>query len=394
MGATENIRARGIRAFFHHEAAGGIVLFLAAVAAMLCSNSGLAESYHALITLPVSVGAGTASFTKPLELWINDALMAVFFLLVGLELKRELVIGKLSSRAQAMLPLIAAVGGVIVPAGIFVLFNYDNPHAMRGWAIPAATDIAFAVGVLALLGTRIPDSLKIFLLALAIIDDLAAILIIALFYTENLALAPLGLAGAGVLMLALFNRLGVMRVAPYLWIGALIWVGVFKSGIHATLAGVITALFIPLAAAAEKSPLQRLEEALHPWVVFAVLPLFAFANAGVPLTGMTWADLFAPKPLGIALGLFLGKQLGIFAFAFAAVKAGLARLPEGATWAQLYGVGILAGIGFTMSLFIGMLAYSDPESARMVRVGVLSGSALSAIVGYVVLRMLSRRSVG
>ena len=291
----------------------------------------------------------------------------------------------------SLLPLVAAVGGMLMPALVFTALNHDNPHAMRGWAIPAATDIAFAVGVLALLGTRVPPSLKIFLLALAIIDDLGAILIIALFYTEELALGPLAVAGAGLVAMGVLNRAGVMRIAPYLLLGALVWVGVFKSGIHATLAGVMTALFIPLARAAERSPLQQLEEALHPWVVFGVLPLFAFANAGVPLAGMQWADVFAEKPLGIALGLFLGKQLGVFAFAFAAVKAGLGRLPDGATWPQVYGVGILAGIGFTMSLFIGMLAYSDPESARMVRIGVLAGSGLSAVVGYAVLRGVTGR---
>lgn len=391
MSANDTLRTRGIRAFFHHEAAGGIVLFLAAVAALLCSNSGLARLYHDVITLPVSIGAGEARFTKPLELWINDALMAVFFLLVGLELKRELVVGKLSSRAQAMLPLFAAIGGMLMPALVFTALNQGNPHAMRGWAIPAATDIAFAVGVLALLGTRIPPSLKVFLLALAIIDDLGAILIIALFYTSELALPPLAFAAACLAVMGIFNRAGVMRLAPYLLLGVLVWVGVFKSGIHATLAGVATALFIPLARGDERSPLQQLEEQLHPWVVFGILPLFAFVNAGVPFEGMRWADIFAAKPLGIALGLFLGKQLGIFAFAFAAVKAGLGRLPEGATWPQLYGVGILGGIGFTMSLFIGMLAYSDPESARMVRIGVLVGSGLSAVVGYGVLRGVTGR---
>ena len=389
MSVHETIRTRGIRAFFQHEAAGGVVLFLAAAAALLCSNSSLAGVYHHFITLPVSIAAGTASFTKPLELWINDALMAVFFLLVGLELKRELLVGKLSSRAQAMLPLVAAVGGVVMPALIFTALNHNNPHAMRGWAIPAATDIAFAVGVLALLGSRVPSSLKVFLLALAIIDDLAAILIIALFYTTELAVAPLAVAGAGLLVMAVLNRLGVLRLAPYLLLGVLVWVGVFKSGIHATLAGVMTAFFIPLTPTADQSPLQRLEEALHPWVVFGVLPLFAFANAGVPLEGMRWADVVAMKPLGIALGLFLGKQIGIFGFAYAAVKAGLGRLPEGASWPQLYGVAILGGIGFTMSLFIGMLAYDDPESARMVRIGVLVGSALSAGVGYAALRLLT-----
>jgi Na+:H+ antiporter, NhaA family len=392
-----DIKARGIRAFFQHEAAGGVVLVLAAIVAMVCSNSALYAPYHALITLPLGTTVAGMAVHLPLELWINDALMAVFFLLVGLELKRELRVGKLSSRAQAMLPLMAALGGIAVPALIFTALNAGDPHAMRGWAIPTATDIAFALGVLALLGERVPASLKIFLLALAIIDDLAAILIIALFYTEQLALIPLGCAGAGLLALALLNGAGVLRLWPYLLIGGLVWIGVFQSGIHATLAGVATALFIPLGSKNggpknvnqknERSPLKSLEEALHPWVVFGILPLFAFVNAGVPLGGMRMEDAFAAKPLGIALGLFVGKQVGIFGAAWLAVRSGLGSKPAGASWAQLYGVAILGGIGFTMSLFIGMLAYSDPASAAMVRIGVLGGSILSAVVGYGVLRL-------
>jgi len=314
--------------------------------------------------------------------------MALFFFLVGLEIKRELVVGELSKAKQAALPVIAAVGGMLVPALIYVLINWTDEIALNGWAIPAATDIAFAVGVLALLGSRVPPTLKVFLLAVAIIDDLGAIIIIAFFYTAHLSAAALALAGLGVAILVMLNLRGVTRVAPYALVGLFIWICVLKSGVHATLAGVVTALAIPLVPAPgdQRSMLVKLEENLHPWVNYGVLPIFAFANAGVSLTGMSIEKLFGPIPMGIALGLFLGKPIGIMSFSFAAIGAGLAGKPEGSNWSQLLGVAWLGGIGFTMSLFIGMLAFVDAERAADIRIGVLLGSISSAIVGYLLLR--------
>jgi NhaA family Na+:H+ antiporter len=289
------------------------------------------------------------------------------------------------------LPAIAALGGMLVPALIYLAIAGGDPAAARGWAIPAATDIAFALGVLALLGSRVPTALKVFLLALAILDDLGAIVIIALFYTEDLSIASLAIGAVGAAVLIAMNRFGVRRAAPYVLIGLVMWVCVLKSGVHATLAGVIVALTIPLRVdkAHGEAPLIRLEHALHPWVAFFVMPVFAFANAGVALGGLTLADLLAPVPLGIALGLFVGKQLGVFGFAWVATRAGLCRLPDGITWTQVYGAALLAGIGFTMSLFIGTLAFADPAYATAVRLGVLSGSTLSAVAGYLVLRLAS-----
>ncbi len=375
-----------------HEAAGGVLLMMAAASALLLDNSPLAWIYDRLLATPVVVQVGALLIDKPLLLWINDGLMAVFFFLVGLEIKRELLQGRLSSWQQAALPAIAALGGMIVPALIYLAVAGGDPVAARGWAIPAATDIAFALGVLALLGSRVPVALKVFLLALAILDDLGAIVIIALFYTADLSLASLAIGAIGAVFLIAMNRLGVRRVAPYLLIGLVMWVCVLKSGVHATLAGVIVALTIPLRVdrGLGEAPLVRLEHALHPWVAFFVMPVFAFANAGVALGGMTLADLRAPVPLGIALGLFLGKQLGVFGFAWVAARTGLCRLPEGVSWAQIYGAALLAGIGFTMSLFIGTLAFADPSHAAGVRLGVLSGSILSAVVGYTVLRMATQ----
>ena len=318
--------------------------------------------------------------------------MAIFFFLVGLEIKRELLVGELSTRQQAALPVIAAAGGMVAPALIYAAINSGNAIALHGWAIPAATDIAFAVGVLALLGPRIPASLKVFLLALAIIDDLGAILIIAVFYTSDLSLVALSLAAAGIVGLAVLNRKGVMSVAAYALVGLFIWVCVLKSGVHATLSGVVTALAIPLAPARgeKQGMLERLEESLHPWVTFGVLPAFAFANAGVSLAGMTLAKLGGTIPMGIALGLFLGKPIGIFGCSLAAIRLKLAGKPEGATWPQLLGVAMLGGIGFTMSLFIGMLAFAGPEHAADIRIGVPLGSVASALAGYLVLRRVTR----
>jgi NhaA family Na+:H+ antiporter len=384
-------KLKGALAFVDREAAGGLVLMLAAMAALIASNSPLASLYDRFLDVPVGVRIGPLGIDKPLLLWINDGLMAVFFLLVGLEIKRELLRGELSTLGQAILPVVAAVGGMAVPAIIYTIINAGDPASLRGWAIPTATDIAFSVGVLALLGSRIPVSLKIFLLALAIIDDLGAIIIIALFYTEHLSLASLLPAAAGMAMLWALNARGVSRTAPYILAGIFIWVCVLKSGVHATLAGVVVALAIPLGGDAPDQPslLEQLEESLHPWVAFAVLPLFAFANAGVSLQDLSLTKLAAPVPLGIALGLFIGKPLGIVGATWIAVKSGLADRPEGASWSQIVGIGMLGGIGFTMSLFIGMLAFPDPAHAAQLRLGVLAGSLMSAVAGYLVLMTTS-----
>jgi NhaA family Na+:H+ antiporter len=380
-------KLKGALAFFHHEAAGGLLLVVAALVALLASNSPLAWLYDGFLHTPVGIRVGDLALDKSLLHWINDGLMAIFFFLVGLEIKRELLQGELSTFGQAVLPAVAAVGGMVAPAVIYVAINTGDPVALRGWAIPTATDIAFAVGVLALLGPRIPSSLKIFLLALAIIDDLGAIIIIALFYTDNLSLLSLSLALAGIVVLAALNARGVSRLAPYLLTGLFIWVCVLKSGVHATLAGVAVALAIPLTNKADSEPslLEQLEESLHPWVAFAVLPLFAFANAGVSLQGMSLENLLEPIPLGIAAGLFAGKAIGIFGATWIAVMGGLAGKPDGATWLQILGVALLGGIGFTMSLFIGMLAFPDPAEAASLRLGVLTGSLLSAVAGYLIL---------
>jgi NhaA family Na+:H+ antiporter len=380
-----------IAALIRHEAAGGVLLMLAAAAALVLDNSPLDFLYDAILTTPVAVQVGGLAIDKPLLLWINDGLMAVFFFLVGLEIKRELLEGRLSRWNQAALPVVAAIGGMAMPALIYAAVNHGDAVALQGWAIPAATDIAFALGALALLGSRVPVALKVFLLALAIIDDLGAIVIIALFYTADLSLSSLAIAAVCTAILIGFNRAGVRRTAPYVLVGMIMWVCVLKSGVHATLAGVVVALTIPLRSGRgdEPSPLHRLEHALVPWVAFLVMPVFAFANAGVNLSTMAPADLLAPIPLGIALGLFVGKQLGVFGFAWLAARAGLCRLPEGVSWPQIYGAALFAGIGFTMSLFIGTLAFADPAHAAAMRMGVLSGSILSAVAGFVVLGLAS-----
>jgi len=378
-------------AFFNRfcaaEAAGGIVLMVAAAIALIVANSPLADGYFA--SLHVSVGG------LSLGHWINDGLMALFFLLVGLEIKREMAVGQLATWGDRVLPGLAALGGMAVPALLYALVNRHDPQTLSGWAIPAATDIAFALGVLSLLGSRVPASLKVFLAALAILDDLGAVVIIALFYTSDLS-APMLLAAAGlVAVLLVLNRLEVRALLPYLLVGTLLWFCLLRSGIHATLAGVILALFIPLGdtAADAASPLLKLETALHPWVAFAIVPLFGFANAGVALAGVSPATLLEPVPLGVALGLFLGKQLGISLMALLAIRSGLARLPEGASWLQLYGVALLCGIGFTMSLFIGALAFpGTPVLVDEVKIGVLLGSLLSALAGVAVLFVAARKA--
>ncbi|WP_395021854.1 Na+/H+ antiporter NhaA [Dongia sp.] len=384
---------QALRDFVRLESAGGILLLIAAALALVISNSPLAWLYEGLLELDLGVTLGTFAFQKTLIHWINDGLMAVFFFLVGLEIKREVLEGELSSARQVALPGLCALGGMAMPALVYLAFNWTVPENHAGWAIPAATDIAFAVGVMALLGGRIPEGLKIFLLALAIIDDLGAIVIIAIFYTADLSLISLGLAALGILGLAVLNRLGVLKLAPYVLVGIFIWICVLKSGVHATLAGVAIAFAIPLRVAGprEQTPLRRCEHALHPWVTFGIMPVFAFANAGVPLGGGIGLQAFLqPIGLGIAGGLFIGKQLGVMLVAVLGVALGLFRLPERVTWAQMYGASVLTGIGFTMSLFIGTLAFSGPETAASLRLGVLTGSILSAVFGYLVLRLAPR----
>jgi NhaA family Na+:H+ antiporter len=377
-----------VEEFLRLEASGGFVLVVAAAIAMMWANSPVGPFYETLLALPVSIQAGAFAIAKPLLLWINDGLMAIFFLLVGLEIKREVLEGELSSLANAALPAIAAIGGIILPALVYLAVNASDSAALRGWAIPTATDIAFALGVLALLGNRIPSSLKLFLLALAIIDDLGAIVIIAALYTSDLAVGSLALAGAALVALVVLNQAGITRLAPYILVGIFLWVCVLKSGVHATLAGVALAFAIPLRVDDEdEAPLHSVEHGLHPWVTYAILPLFAFANAGVPLGGVAVHDLLKSVPAGLVLGLFVGKPLGVMAASVAAVRLGMAALPDGTRWSHLCGVSLLAGIGFTMSLFIGTLAFSASEHLTQLRIGVLVGSLLSASSGYVVLRL-------
>ncbi|WP_026326176.1 Na+/H+ antiporter NhaA [Sphingomonas sp. Mn802worker] len=377
-----------LRAFLRSEASGGLVLMAAAAAAMIVANSPLGDGYTRLLAVHV----GPMSVLH----WIDDALMALFFLLVGLEIKRELVDGHLSSWSDRALPSIAAASGMAVPAAVYLAIAGGTPGLARGWAIPSATDIAFAIGVMALLGKRVPASLKLFLTTVAIVDDMGAVAVIALAYTNEIS--GLALLGAGVIAGVMFvlNRLGVVRLLPYLVLGLGLWVAVWMSGIHATIAGVVTAALIPIrrspgAPDAAGSPLHRLEHALQSWVAYAIVPLFGFANAGVSLAGFSLATLVAPLPLGIAAGLIVGKQVGVFGAVFAAAQFGWATKPRGASWAQVYGTALLCGIGFTMSLFIGGLAFADPLLEREVKLGVLAGSVLSALAGSGVL-LLSGRS--
>jgi len=381
--------------FFQLEAASGLLLIAAAVMALIINNSPLSYLYSGLLDVPVAVQVGALNIAKPLLLWINDGLMALFFLLIGLEVKREVVDGHLSKPSQVVLPATAAVGGMVIPALLYWFINRDNPAAVAGWAIPTATDIAFALGVLALLGKRVPVSLKLFLMTLAIIDDLGAIIVIALFYSGTLSSVSLLLAAACLVVLMAMNRLGVVKLGPYMIVGLILWVCVLKSGVHATLAGVALALCIPLRTRnAETSPLLSLEHALHPWVAYAILPLFAFANAGVSLAGMTVESFTHPVPMGIAVGLLLGKTVGVFGLTWLAVKLRLAALPEGAGWGQILGVAILCGIGFTMSLFVGSLAFPPGSSdyAGMDRMGILTGSFFAAVIGYAVTALASRKT--
>ena len=383
------MRANRLKAFIDSEAASALPLLVAAVLALVLANSPLTHAIHTLLEAKLGFSFGVLDLAKPLHLWINDGLMAVFFLLVGLEIKREVVEGELSRPSQVALPVAGALGGMIVPALIYVGINWGDPVALRGWAIPAATDIAFSLGVLAALGNRVPLALKVFLTTLAIVDDLGAIVIIAVFYTSQLSFQAMALAGVCIVGLAVLNRAGVRRLGPYLLLGVVLWVSVLESGVHATVAGVVLAMFIPLKSAGEAEgarPAIRLEHVLKPWSAWFIMPVFAFANAGLSLAGLSLASLVEPLPLGIVAGLFLGKQVGIVLGAGLLIVLGVAALPAGASWRSLYGVAILGGIGFTMSLFIGTLAYVDGTRASEVRLGVLAGSLLSAVVGYTVLR--------
>lgn len=378
--------AQSLRDFLKEESAGGVVLMIAAAVALILANSPLAGAYLAVLNAEIALTVSGGGIEKPALLWINDGLMAVFFFLIGLEVKREVLTGQLSSWKQSSLPLFAALGGMVMPALVFAAINWNSPENLAGWAIPAATDIAFALGILALLGSRVPVALKALLLAIAVIDDIGAIVIIALFYTPGVEVAMLAAAAAVLALLIVIGRAKVGSSLPYVILGIALWFFVLKSGVHATLAGVALAMTVPLTSRAGDKVLERMEHALHPWVAFLVVPIFALANAGVSFAGMEVSAFAAPLPLGIALGLFIGKQLGIVGFAWMAVKSGIASLPKGISWAQVYGLSLIAGIGFTMSLFIGNLAFSSPEQIAAVKLGVLSGSLISAIVGIMILR--------
>lgn len=383
------------RDFLKLETASGFLLVGAALLAMLVANSPMAGSYHALLDLPVEIRVGPVEIAKPLLLWVNDGLMAVFFLLVGLELKREFVAGHLADRRQIVLPGFGAVGGMLVPALVYTWFNQGDAVALQGWAIPAATDIAFALAVLALLGDRVPLSLRIFLVSVAIFDDVGAIAIIALFYTSELSLASLAVVAACLPVLWALNRRGVWERTPYLLIGAIMWVAMLKSGIHATLTGVLLAWFIPMGDdESGRSPLRELEHDLHTTVAFGILPTFAFVNAGIALGGLGAEQLLHPVTLGIVAGLFVGKQIGVLGACGLAVALGLARLPQGVSWMQLYGTALLCGVGFTMSLFVGSLAFESAGVNQLFdeRLGILIGSLLAGASGYAVLRLTLPRS--
>jgi NhaA family Na+:H+ antiporter len=386
------IRA-SLEKFFKLEAAGGILLIIAAVGAMLLKNSSFAGVYEAFLDTPGEVRIGELYIAKPLFLWVNDALMAIFFFMIGMEVKREIMVGELSELNQIILPAIAGLGGILIPAGLYYVITMDDPLAIQGWAIPTATDIAFALGILALVGPGIPATLKLFLMTLAIIDDLGAIVIIAIFYTNEMSLLSLSIAAGAICFLCIMKWRKVSTIAPYLLVGLVLWTAVLKSGVHATLAGVILGFFIPLKAIDEKgkehSPLDRLIHELHPAVAFGILPLFAFVNAGVILKGMSLDDIFSGIPLAIAVGLFFGKQIGVFGFAWVAIMLGWCKLPAGVNWGMLYGAAILCGVGFTMSLFIGSLAFEESGLgySRPDRLGIIAGSLLAGVLGFVVLKL-------
>ena len=369
---------------------GGIALGAATLAALLIANSPLSPQYNALIHATAEIRIGSIGLSKSLEHWINDGLMAIFFLLVGLEIKREVIEGSLAGVQKAALPIMGAIGGFVVPTVFYAALNWGDVDALRGWAVPAATDIAFAIGICALLGRTVPASLKMFLLALAIIDDLMAIIVIAIFYTDDVSAPALLLGGIGIVGLLVLNHLNVCKPSFYAVLGVFIWVCVLKSGVHATLAGVAVGFAIPLARHEGESLLEHVEHALKPWVSYAIVPIFAFANAGVPLAGISLSTVTAPIPLGIIVGLFVGKQLGVFGAALAAIKLRIAKFPEGASTAQLYGIAVLTGVGFTMSFFIGTLAFEDERLMAQVRIGVLVVSIVSGLVAWLVLIIAAR----
>lgn len=387
-----------IKKFLQLEAAGGILLLIAAALAMMLKNSGFAEIYQAFLETPGEIRIGELYIAKPLFLWVNDGLMAIFFFMIGMEVKREILVGELSELSQIALPAIAGLGGILVPAGLYYLLTMDNPVAARGWAIPTATDIAFALGILAMVGPRIPTSLKLFLMTLAIIDDLGAIIIIALFYTSELSATSLSVAAGAIAWLFLLKLRKVTTIAPYLMVGIILWVAVLKSGVHATLAGVILGFFIPLKSVdsdgQEESPLDRMIHELHPIVAFGILPLFAFVNAGVNLTGMSASDLLTGIPFAIAMGLFFGKQIGVFGFSLVAIMLGACKKPKGTNWGQIYGVSILCGVGFTMSLFVGSLAFEEVglEYSGTARLGIIVGSLAAGVLGFIVLKLATDKS--
>ncbi|MCK0129408.1 Na+/H+ antiporter NhaA [Erythrobacter sp. F6033] len=375
-----------LKDFLKKESAGGIVLIIAAALALVIANSPLAAGYFGTLEGKLNFSYGAFEINKPLLLWINDGLMAIFFFLIGLEVKREVLEGQLSSWNKASLPLIAAVGGMAIPALIFLAFNWNSPETINGWAIPAATDIAFALGILSLLGPRVPVALKALLLAVAVIDDIGAITIIAIFYSGELKLDMLLGAGITFAVLAAVGRAKFGSRIPYVLLTVLMWVFVLKSGVHATLAGVAAAFCVPMVSRRGERLLEKMEHGLHSWVAFIIIPIFGFANAGVSLVGISPADLLAPLPLGIALGLLIGKQIGIFGFAWVGVKMGFATLPENVGWRQIHALSLLAAIGFTMSLFIGNLAFTDPALVDAVKLGVLSGSLVAALAGFFMLK--------
>ncbi|WP_085297940.1 Na+/H+ antiporter NhaA [Cognaticolwellia mytili] len=381
---------KNINDFLNLEAASGIILMFAAVAAMVIANSSFVSYYDMLLNIPVQVSVGSFEIAKPLLLWINDGLMALFFFLVGLELKREFLEGDLSQPGQITLPAIGALGGMLVPALCYVAFNYNDPEAINGWAIPTATDIAFALGILSIIGSKVPLQLKVFLTSLAIFDDLGAIIVIALFYTDQLSILSLIFSAIVLTILFTMNNRGVTSTAPYIFLGIILWVAVLKSGVHATLAGVVLAFFIPIKGKNdEPSPLKSLEHNLHSLVAFIVLPVFAFANAGISFSGIGVEQVMAPVPLGIIVGLIVGKQLGVFGFCFIAIKLGLTKLPANVSWRLLYGAAILCGVGFTMSLFIGSLAFEQGNSGNLIfqdRLGIVIGSLISGVLGYFVIK--------
>ena len=393
---TRRLSRRALHAlgeFFRLQAAGGIVLIVAAVLALVCANSPLEHLYEGFRTMPVAIVVGDLRIAKPWQLWINDGLMAIFFLLIALELKREALTGQLAGRERLILPLVCASAGVAVPALLFTAFNHADAAAMRGWAVPTATDIAFALGILSLLGSRVPVGMKLLLSTIAVVDDLIAILIIALFYSHGLSLVALAWAAGALLAMGLLNRRGVTALTPYLLLGAVLWICVLKSGVHATLAGVATGLMIPhvdrrnaIPDEIEQSPLENLEHALSPWVAYAILPIFAFANAGLVLGGLRAEDMLAALPIGIALALVVGKPIGIVTAALAMRAAGWARFPDGMDLRAMIGLGLLCGIGFTMSLFIGSLAYPDPLRYEEAVLGVLGASVIAAVLGWCWLR--------